>query len=773
MNTTDTPADFGPGEKGEVRRWLKELELASKVEKEWRDTALQIYDRYRGKKRRRNSFNILWSNTETLAPALYNSPPKPDVRRRFKDADPVGKVVAQMLERCLEFQTDTGPFAESVKADVLDMLLPGRGVSRVRYVPSFAPGQAEAAEPAAEEATESAATEAAEGDEATERAPDVLAYEQCEVEHVQWDHFRRGPGKTWREVPWIAFKHDMTKDMVVDLAGAAMAEKLKYSPAEDDTMKKEDPLQTVFGTVEVWEFWCKDERKVKFIAPCYKDAPIKSVDDPLRLNDFWPCPRPLYAISDSSSLVPLPIFEQYREQAEELNRISMRINKIIDALKVRGLYDATLAELSDLMRNDDNQLTPVQNAAMWADKGGLEKAIWMMPVEPAAKVLKVLYEQRDATKQVIYEITGIADVMRGQTDANETLGAQKLKAKFGSQRITGLQLEVQRYARDLIHIMSEIVAEKFQPETLLRMSQMQIPTNEQIEQKKNEMLQQMAQQQQQQQPPAQPGQPPAPPPDMNALMQQLPPRPVSLEQVLEVLHDDATRMFKIDVETDSMVAATVEEDMQGLQQVLTGVVQFIEGVAPAVQAGAFPVEAVKEIVMTICRRSKMGSAVEDALEKIQAPKQQGDPEQAKAQAAMQAAQVKAQSDQQIAQAQVQAQTQIETVKAQAKVQIEAAAQQAQQQTDVVRQQAEAEQHRMKLENEAQIEALKAQYQDAQAARDLDFQRWKFQTEQDNFRWKAELDAATKIQVATVMSKAKVDDAATEASTKEIASEVTQ
>lgn len=740
----DRPSDFGTGPSAEVRRWLKEIDLADKSEQDWRASGEKILKRYRSRQRRKNSFNILWSNTETLAPALFNTPPAPDVRRRFRDDDPVGKAVSQLLERCLEFQVDTEQFMHAIKQDVLDAILPGRGVSRVKYVPAFAPSPVAA--PVEGEKTEEAETP--EGDE-------IVAWEQCELEHVQWDDFRRGPGKTWAEVQWVAFRHRMNReeldelvaDQPDDIRRAVAA--IPVDDCEDDDIKKDESLKTVFGTVEVWEMWCKEYRQVKYVTKAYRANFLKTMDDPLGLIDFFPNARPLYAIQDSSSLVPLPLFEQYCEQADELDMLSSRINRIINALKVRGVYDATVAELGELMRADDNKLIPTQNAALWLDKGGLEKAIYWMPIEQAAGVLQQLYQAREACKVVIYELTGIADVRRGTSDAQETLGAQRLKADFGNQRISGLRLEIQRYVRDTMRLMAEIVAEKFSPETLLRMSQMKIPTEQEIQQKIAQTQAQAAQS-------VPPGQDPQQ--AVMAAMQKLGQKPISLEQVLEVLHDDATRMFKIDVETDSMISATISEDMQGLRDVLSGVTQFMEGIAPAVQAGFFPADAAKEIVMTICRRSKMGSAVEDELDKMQPPPQQADP---KAQAAQAMAQQKAQE--------AQMNGQIEMQKAQLKVQSDAQIAQiearAQQQTDMVRQQAEAQQHQMKMDSEAQLAAMKQQMDERFRSMDMEFKRWE-----------AELKAATAIEVASVNSAAKgviQMTPATEAASNEIASEVQQ
>lgn len=742
----NTPADFGTGPAAEVRRWLKELDLADASEKDWRNTAEKIWKRYRSRQRRKNSFNILWSNTETLAPALFNTPPAPDVRRRFRDDDPVGKAVSTLLERCLEFQTDTEGFMTSIKQDVLDAILPGRGLSRVKYCPSFAP-----AEPAAEPMADG---QDAPGYE-TEADDEIVAWEQAELEHVQWDDFRHGPGKTWCEVQWVAFRHRMNREDLNDLVAdqpddvrRAVAA-IPVDDCEDDDIKKDESLKTVFGTVEVWEMWCKEERQVYYITKAYRATFLKTLPDPLELIDFFPCARPLYAIQDSSSLIPLPLFEQYCEQADELDMLSSRINRIVNALKVRGVYDSTVAELGELMRADDNKLIPTQNAALWLDKGGLDKAIYWMPIEQAASCLAQLYQAREACKQVIYELSGIADVRRGTSDANETLGAQKLKADFGNQRISGLRLEIQRYVRDTMRLMSEIVAEKFSPETLLRMSQMQIPTEAQIQQKVAQTQAQAAQN-------VPPGQDPQQ--AVMQAMQQLGPKPVSLEQVMEVLHDDATRMFKIDVETDSMISATIAEDMQGLRDVLSGVTQFMQGIEPAVMAGFMPAEAAKEIIMTICRRSKMGSAVEDALDKMQAPQPGANgaqaQAQAKAQAAAQTAQIKAQSDTQIAQMKAQNDAQIAQIEARA-----------QQQTDIVRQQAEAQQHQLKIDSEARLSMLQQQMDERFKTMEMQFRREE-----------AELKAATAIQVATINSAAKgvvQMTPATQASSDEIASELPQ
>lgn len=591
MDSSDEPGletqkDLGTDDKALVRRWLLELKLADKEEDDWRRDVAKLWDLYRSEDRKKNSFPILWSNTETLRPAIYNSPPKPDVRRRFKDADPLGKAVSEVLGRGLEFSIDSEDFDGQIVMDVLDMLVPGRGLSRVKYVPTFSESDDE----------------------------DQLEWEQSLIEHVQWDDFRHGPGKTWKQVTWEAFRHRLTREELVTRFGAA-GEKVRLDNTGDDeinNLDQGDGIAKVFKTGLVWEIWDKDEKQVIFLAPSHREAPLKVVPDPLGLQGFFPNPQPLYAIEDSQSLVPVTLYEQYKEQAEELNQVSNRINKIVSACKLRGVYDATLSELSELLRGDDNDLIPAANVAALFDRGGLKDAIWFMPVEQIAEVLQILYQQREASKQVIYEITGIADVLRGSTNPNETLGAQELKAQFGSQRLRKLQAGVQKYIRGLIRIMAEVIAEKFQLETLKAMTGLNFPTEQQNQQS-------ILQYQQQAQLAQSQGQQPPPPP-------QLPP---SWEQIIAVLRDDAQRTFKVDVETDSTIASSIETDMQALTQMLGGIVQLINGFGPAVQMGAIPIEALKEMILAVTRRARLGNAVEDALDKMQQPKPMGqDPSQA-------------------------------------------------------------------------------------------------------------------------------------------------
>lgn len=605
--------------KTQARRWILEIQMAKKREKDWRESAKKVYEKYRGEKAKKNSFNILWANTEVLRPAIFNSPPKPDVRRRFRSNDALGKAVSEVLERGIAFSVDAYDLTEVVKDDVLDMLLPGRGISRVRYIPSIrevGPPVADAPEP------DDAGAEEIDGASA-EGGEEELEYEQCVCEHVDWEDFLHGPGKTWSEVMWEAFRHRFTKDDATKKFGEEIADELKYDEVKDDALEKDGnrDMQQVFKTAEVWEVWDKDGKRVFFIQESYSEDLIYPKDQkekgapPLKFKNFFPTPKPLMAVEDSSSLIPIPLYEQYKEQADELDRISARINKLVNQMKVRGIYDSVLSEIADLMKSDDGDLTPAENTSkLYALNGDLSKAVWMLPIDMLARVLQQLYEARDQAKAAIYEITGIADIVRGETNASETLGAQQLKSNFANLRLSRLQKEVQRYVRDIVRLMAEVIGEQFDVQTLAQMTGLQFPTAEQKAMAKM-ALQQLQAQQQPGQPPMAPQGQPLMDPETAKAMAGLP----SWDEIKQVLMSDFAREYRVDVETDSTVAQTLSEDMTGLREVLTGLVQFWQGAANAVMSGALPIEAVKSISLSICRRAKLGLEVEDAIEQMKQP----------------------------------------------------------------------------------------------------------------------------------------------------------
>lgn len=720
----ETKKDAAKSPEREVRRWLLEIKLALKREKPWREEAKKILEKYRAENAKKNSFNILWANTETMRPALYNSTPKPDVRRRFREEDMLGKAVSEVMERSTTYCVDAYDMDACMQNDVLDALLPGRGVSRVRYVPKFktvpkepdtqddddqSEGVAEQGLPAA------ASAEGADADAAEE-----VDYEQAMCEHVQWDDYLQGAGKTYEEVPWKAYRHRLTKDDITEKFGEDIAKDVKLGDVAEPELEGDNKdIAGVFKRAEFWEIEDKDGKRVFFVNESYKKGLIYALKPdgkpgdgtpPLKLKNFFTSPKPLMLVEDTGSQIPIPLYKLYKEQAAELDSISKRINKIVDACRVRFVFDSSLSELKQLMDAGDNAGIPATQARQWLANGGIDKAIWWMPIDQIAAVLRELYVARDGAKAIIYEITGISDIIRGATNPNETLGAQQLKANSSSLRLQRMQREVQRYVRDLIRLLAEVIGEHFDPQTLSQMTGLQFPTNQQKQE--GMLLMQAAKQAQasgQQLPPEM-----AQKAESLQKMMSMP----SWEDVMGVLRSDIQREYRVDVETDSTVAQSLQQDMQGLKEVLGGLVEFWQGVMVPVQSGALSMDAVKAISMSIVRRCRMGTEVEDALEKgMQQPKPQPDPkadaEKQKAQAQQQADAQKLEHEKQVAQQ--------KAAQENAKVQAEAAAKERELQMEAALEARRQEFERQQADRQAQLDASFERFKallEAQTAKDV-------------------------------------------------------
>ena len=602
-----------------VQYWLKEIDQAREREKSYRKEANEVIGVYEGEKAETVPFNICFSNTETLAPALYNSLPRSVVQRRFKDDDQLAKAAGELCQRSLEYFIDTDlegieTFDDQLQTAVLSALVPGRGVTRFKYDATFSKEEAEATEENPEP-----------------EAVEVLEGEMVCGESVAWDRFLHGYAKKWSGVPWISFEYDMTaeelKENFGDLGTRVDLVKMEDDADKDKTLfgsRKEDTKGVPLG--KVYEIWNKEDREIIFVSPGYKDGPLKKLADKLGLTGFFPMPKPLQFLKRVDSMTPMILYSFYKEQAKELNRITIRINKLIVALKVRGGYDSSVEGMDKILTAEDNIMLPIENVAALQQGQSLEKAFFLLPIEKLIAVLQQLYAQRAQVKQVIYEITGIADIMRGASVASETLGAQELKNQWGTLRLKRAQKEVMRYVRDCLRIVAEITVEKLSVQTLKAMTGVKYPlaAEKQQAQMQIQQLQQQQAEMQQMQGMGQPGMPPtggqpAPqPPQIPPQLQQILSLP-TMEELKTMLSDDIQRSYRIDIETNSTIDAEATEDKKDISELMNAIAQFLNGVAPAVEQGILPFEAAKAMLLGAVRRYRFGTDVEDMIKAMQPP----------------------------------------------------------------------------------------------------------------------------------------------------------
>lgn len=618
-----------------IKHWFSELDDAKKRDKDYRREGRRIIDIYQANDGKKVPFNILYSNTDTLLPALYSATPRPVIKRRFKDDEPLSLASCEAGKRMLEYLIDTNldgyeTFDDGVRCAVIDALLPGRGVTRVKY-------DAEVGEYGINSETETADHERRENDSDDAGAdsgsesgdsgnpPEMGLRKESELVCIDskcWDMVLFGYAKKWSQVPWIAFEEVIDKTEAVRLFGEEMAAKIQFTKDEDQTdndksEEKQDEHQGERKTATIYQIWDKDGgKKVRYVSKHYKDGFLKVEDDPLELSGFYPVPKPIEFIAKSNDLSVTAPYLIYEAQAKEINELTVRIQKLARAIKAKFVYDSELGgDIGNLMTGEDLEGIPADKAAALSADKGFENAMWFLPIEQMVRVLNELYAAREQCKQVIYEVTGISDIIRGSTVASETATAQNIKSQWGSMRLKRNQAEVQRYCRDLLRIMLEVAATKFSEESWASMTGLPYATEQQVMQA--QMVMQAAQQQAAQFA-ADPGQMP---PQIQQAMQQAQQtlQQPQWSQVLELLKNDMQRSYQIDIETNSTVIPEATEDKQNTTEALTAIGAYIKESMPAIQAGILPFEAFKSVLLKVSRQFEFGDDIEKELQSMQQP----------------------------------------------------------------------------------------------------------------------------------------------------------
>lgn len=685
------------------KKWLDRIQAAGKAEKTWMDDAAVAVGVYTGEggkvetatasENAAYDFNILFSNVETIVPAIINSPPAPDIRRRFGADDPVAKDLAEIIERVIRVQVDDSKLQVEMEAMAQDAFLPGRGIIRLRFMSDFEGGETTDAELAEARKGENADnSDTGEYERPASPAPtERSTNERITFEAVSWKDYRHGPAKRWDDRPWDAFRHSIPPDEYEEFSDAAL---FASQSAEDDPARDADTDCTV------WEVWDKKSKTVLFI-DSNSGKVLKKVPDPLGLSKFFPIATPVQAIEITGRLMPVTPFSIYRKLADELDITTKRIRVITKQMKVKGWYGISPTDVQAVLDADDNEFVPIADAEIWAANGGLQSAVLFWPVEKLIVVLAQLYQVREQTKQAIFEITGISDIVRGASNAMETLGAQQIKSQWGSLQIQKMQRQMERAARDLFVMMAEVIPAKFSPETIQKITDIQLVPTEQ------DMT------------PAPPPQFPAdmPPEAQQQAMQEAQQaeqaRTAKLQHLMTLralMKEKAASYYRIDVESDSTVKADLTRQKQELAEFMQAASSYFGAVGPLIQQGALPMELAMEIFSSFARMFNMGKSVEDAVDQMiamakeKAGQPPPNPEQEKAAAAEKAKQetvaAELQMKQQEAQTKAQAATiegQIKQAQAQAEIQRKAAEQQTQSQIALMKQQDES--NRMRVEND--------------------------------------------------------------------------
>lgn len=535
--------------------WHTEIDRYHRASLRWREQAEKITRLYLQQSRLQGPdaarhFAILWANTRTMQPAVYARPPKIVVSRRYRDPDPAARKAAEVLERCINTSFDLYDCDSVLQAVRDDLLLAGRGSAWVRYE--------------------------------SEIVANAVQHEQVCIDYVHWSDFGHTLARRWADVSAVWRCVYLSRDKVVERFGATVAQKLRYEYRPEYAKRYGADADEQEALAPIYEIWDRTtERTIWYSRE--QEVTLEESEPLLSFRNFYPCPPPAYATRATTSLFPVPDYVYYQDQAEEIDDLTNKIADLTGWLRLKGFMPAGPSSegpdaIEQLLRLDNNQvLVKVESWAGFAERGGVAQIQWL-PLDTIVTALREAINARRELKNDVFELTGLSDIIRGQSEASETLGAQQIKAQSASRRIALMQREMARFARDLAELTGEVIAEVFQPQTMAQMSGLDLATA----------------------PP--PGLPPAPEHQMNA-------------QVISLLRDERTRGFRIEVETDSTLDADEQQEKTSRIEFMTAVGSFLREALPLAQNVPQIVPVLQEMLMFLVRGFRVGRSMEEVLER--------------------------------------------------------------------------------------------------------------------------------------------------------------
>lgn len=605
--------DFADSPAGLAQLWGTEIEAAGKELQKFHDDADRINTRYLDKRdewgQAESRVNLFWSSMKVMLSLLYARPPRASVTRSFLDSDDdEARVAGVIMQRLLNksFSETVSKWDTVVRQGIEDWLVLGLGQIWQRY----------------EVETEllPAQIDPLTGEEIPGSELERIVEEDACVDYVYWKDFYWSPARTWQDVRWVARRVYLTKDQLEKRFGEEIARTVPLTQSKSTKDNDQTPKNDPWSRAEVFEIWCKEHKKAYWYA---KGAPtiLDIKDDPLRLEGFFPCPKPLAANVTTSNFIPRADYIFAQDQFKELDELNTRITWLTRAARVAGVYDKAAGDSVGRMFEQaaENRLIPVDNWAMFAEGGGVKGKIDFAPIEQVVNCIERLRVYRSDKVQQIYEVLGISDVMRGSSVASETATAQQIKAQFGSTRIQLMQFYIAEWITDALRIRAEIIAKHWQPQTILERSNVLRTPDAQVA-----------------------------------------PAAVAL------LKNEELAEYRVQVEADSMAALDWSAERDAAVQFMQGLGAFVSQVAPFAEktpgAGPFLMKLLQWSVSKFRVSSEIEGVIDQAVAAMQQQLQQP-PQPPPPDPKLQVEMAKIQSNERIAMMETQADKEIASLKA--------------------------------------------------------------------------------------------------------------
>lgn len=573
------------GKAGIVDRWLTEIKLLHKSATY--DAFKKIGDKldnlYRavgteidGRESTANvpMFNYFWARVQTMKPVLYSRTPKPVAERRLKKtSNAVVTMAAEIYEDVTNYSLslEQNQFNSTIKAVVQDRLLPGLGQACVQFDGKF-----------------------------DKDGKVISGSERCETVYIPWRDFFWTISGTYADIRAMGHATYHSRDELKALyPGIGEKVALTYQSDEVRSHRMASEKRDMFKKAKVWHIWDKDTRQVFDICEGYKEAPLKVVKDPLRLEGFFPYPEPLLATTTTDDICPVSDYKITQGILKELNDVACQLKELRECIKYVGAHDGSMSDdIKQIRQLSNGQSWPMKRWSEFVQSSGFKGLIDWIPMEELSTVLQQLTLYFEWMLQRYWEIDGLPDIVRGNSNPNETATAQQYKGQFATLRISDKQADVQRFCRDILSKKGQVILELFNKETIAQ---------------------------------------------IYGLADLPPEKQANFDAAYALLKNDTLRTFKIDIETDSTLAIDEDAYKQSVMEYLDSMSKVLSQSFQMIQIRPELTDVMLDSIMLAARSFRTGRSLEGSLEQAKeairandkAAAEQGppvDPEQIKAQA---------------------------------------------------------------------------------------------------------------------------------------------
>jgi hypothetical protein len=644
QNSAETQKDLTDkkGKEALIEIWKKEIENSIKYHQKSKELAKEFQNIYDGENDRyaKKSYPIFWSNTQTLKPLLFSKLPKVNITQSFFKDDEISRIASEVIERLITYLLKESDAENQIEKIRDAYLIQGIGIPRIVFVPP---------EPIESKSKKKKTIKNEEGEE-IETEEEETFYDVDEekksfkLEFVDYQYFLKSTEKEWEQVRWIAFKKYYSRAELIEHFGEEIGKKVKMSNTKFEHLPQQEQENEIFQLCEVWEIWDKENKICHFITFAGEGAVLNSEKEFYNLKNFFPIAMPM-GLNENRSLLPSPLYKQYKNLAEDLSRLHDRIVNLTDQAKFTGAYTsfAEQKDIENIMNGEDGEFSALQTTANIDDA---RKLIVFKPLTEIANTITILRNEKTQLKIDIQEITGLSDILRGATIASETATAQQLKGNFAISRIQPLQKEVEFTIRDTIRLLTELAVEKLPLVEIIKITGLKIVdvglilnnAKQTIEINKQEaidllnpqdpdyqqkliMLEQQAQAGLEK--------------TKKDLQEQLKGFVIELKNLSKlnkILKDDKMRCISIDIETDSTIKIDQNQEKMDRMEYVRTISQTLQALAPAVQTGIINKKALSEMIIFASKPLKVGRNLEDYLREEEPIEEKPDPQAMLAQA---------------------------------------------------------------------------------------------------------------------------------------------